>query len=244
MADLLDQMAQGLVDGAALDASGEWLARARALAGEIRRVDSGLGQAEESVRLYPRRLLVPGVGISLQRTLEIMERAALTVRGLARSVADSSRLEADYSPLRDTDIRTGLAMVLRELAEAVRIYGRLARMHDTAGLGRPGSELDRHPAGARERQGQHPPRARPAPPAPPGRWRCRAGAAGGARSEGGRVGAARRGKSRSGPPVSGRGPLKLSYPRRSQLDSPVESSAGRLAGRSLLSSQENDRGVC
>jgi hypothetical protein len=40
MADLLDQMAQGLVDGAPLDASGEWLARARALAGEIRRVDA------------------------------------------------------------------------------------------------------------------------------------------------------------------------------------------------------------
>jgi len=154
MADLLDQMAQGLVDGAALDASGEWLARARALAGEIRRVDSALRQAEESVRLYPRRLLLPGVGISLQRTLEIMERAALTVRGLARSVADSSRLEADYSPLRDTDIRTGLAMVLRELAEAVRIYGRLARTHDTAGLDRLESELGRHLTAARERQDQ------------------------------------------------------------------------------------------
>src|SRR5260370_40121371 len=51
------------------------------------------------------------------------------------------------------------------------------------------------------------------------------------------------GQNLSGPPVSGRGPLKLSYPRRSQLDSPVESSAGRLAGRSLLSSQENDRGA-
>src|SRR5258708_757028 len=118
MADLLDQLARGRGVGADLAASGEWRARARALAGEIRRVDSGLRQAEESVRLYPRRLLLPGVGISLQRTLEIMERAALTVRGLARSVADSSRLEADYSPLRDTDIRTGLAMVLRELAEA------------------------------------------------------------------------------------------------------------------------------
>src|SRR5260221_14528038 len=86
MADLLDQMAQGLVDGAALDASGEWLARGRALAGEIRRVDSPLRHAEESDRRYPRRLLLPGVAISLQRTLEVMESAALPIRGLGRSV--------------------------------------------------------------------------------------------------------------------------------------------------------------
>jgi uncharacterized membrane protein YgaE (UPF0421/DUF939 family) len=152
MANLLDQMAQGLADGVAKDASGDWLARARALGGEIRRVDSALRQAEESVRLYPRSLLLPGVGISLRRTLEIMEHAAVTVRGLARSVADSSGLEADHSPLQDTDIQSGLAEVLRELAEAVRLYGRLVRTHDPAGLDRLESELDRHLTAARERQ--------------------------------------------------------------------------------------------
>ena len=152
MADLLDQMAQGLVGGVAKDASGDWLSRARALGGEIRRVDSALRQAEESVRLYPRGLLLPGVGISLRRTLEIMEHVAVTVRGLARSVADSSGLEADHSPLRDADIQSGLAEVLRELAEAVRLYGRLVRTHDPAGLDGLESELDRHLTAARERQ--------------------------------------------------------------------------------------------
>jgi len=152
MANLLDQMAQGLVGGVAKDASGDWLSQARALGGEIRRVDSALRQAEESVRLYPRSLLLPGVGISLRRTLEIMEHAAVTVRGLARSVADSSGLEADQSPLRDAEIQTGLAEVLRELAEAVRLYGRLVRTLDPAGLDRLESELDRHLTAARERQ--------------------------------------------------------------------------------------------
>jgi uncharacterized membrane protein YgaE (UPF0421/DUF939 family) len=152
MANLLDQMAQGLVAGVAKEASGDWLARARALGGEIRRVDSALRQAEESVRLYPRSLLLPGVGISLRRTLEIMEHVAVTVRGLARSVADSSSLEADSSPLRDADIQSGLAEVLRELAEAVRLYGRLVRTHDPAGLDRLESELDRHLTAARERR--------------------------------------------------------------------------------------------
>src|SRR5258708_18475762 len=170
MADLLDQMAQGLADGAGLEASGAWLERAPALSGEIRRVDSGLRQAEESVRLYPLRLLLPRARISLRRTLEIMEHAALTVRGLARAVADSSRLEADYSPLRDTRIQSGLAAVLRELAEAARIYGRLVRTHDTAGVKRLESALNRHLAAARERQ--DPPTAPPGPdPAPrPGGW--------------------------------------------------------------------------
>jgi uncharacterized membrane protein YgaE (UPF0421/DUF939 family) len=154
MADLLDQMARGLAAGAGLEASGAWLERARALSGEIRRVDSALRQAEESVRLYPLRLLLPGARISLRRTLEIMEHAALTVRGLARAVADSSRLEADHSPLRDTRIQSGLAAVLRELAEAARIYGRLVRTHDTAGVKRLESDLNRHLAAARERQDQ------------------------------------------------------------------------------------------
>jgi uncharacterized membrane protein YgaE (UPF0421/DUF939 family) len=154
MADLLDQMARGLADGAGLEASGAWLERARALSSEIRRVDSALRQAEESVRLYPLRLLLPGARISLRRTLELMEHAALTVRGLARAVADSSRLEADYSPLRDTGIQSGLAAVLRELAEAARIYGRLVRTHDTAGVKRLESDLNRHLAAARERQDQ------------------------------------------------------------------------------------------
>ena len=90
-------------------------------------MDSALHQAEESVRLYPLKLLLPGARISLPRTLGIMEPAALPVRGLARTVADSFRLEADDSPLRDTGIQSSLAAVLRELAEPARIYGRLAR---------------------------------------------------------------------------------------------------------------------
>src|SRR5260370_40063461 len=50
------------------------------------------------------------------------------------------------------------------------------------------------------------------------------------------------GQNLSGPPVSGRGPLKLSYPPRSQPDSPVQARAGRLARRSPVSSPGDERG--
>ena len=48
MSGLLDEMAAGLADGSALASAGRWLDEARALAGEIRRVDEAVRQAEES----------------------------------------------------------------------------------------------------------------------------------------------------------------------------------------------------
>ncbi len=59
MADLLGQMADGLADEPDPRRAAEWLDRTRALRGEIERVDDALGQAEESVRLNPRRLRYP-----------------------------------------------------------------------------------------------------------------------------------------------------------------------------------------
>jgi uncharacterized membrane protein YgaE (UPF0421/DUF939 family) len=45
MADLLDRMAAGLQDGSVQDRSGDWLGQARALGGEIRRLDEALRAA-------------------------------------------------------------------------------------------------------------------------------------------------------------------------------------------------------
>ena len=58
MADLLGQMAEGLAETPDPRRAAEWLDRTRALRGEIERVDDALSQAEESVRLNPRRLRV------------------------------------------------------------------------------------------------------------------------------------------------------------------------------------------
>ena len=104
----------------------EWLDRTRALRGEIERVDDALAQAEQSVRLNPRQAQGrrPG-GRGLRDGVDTLERAATDVRVLARSVADSARLDSEHSPVREAETRARLAAVIGELSAAVRAYGQL-----------------------------------------------------------------------------------------------------------------------
>jgi uncharacterized membrane protein YgaE (UPF0421/DUF939 family) len=130
MADLLGQMAEGLAEAPDPRRASEWLDRTRALRGEIERVDDALSQAEESVRLNPRQLRPrqlragnPAAG--LRDGVDTLERAATDMRVLARSVADSARIDDEHSPVRETDTRARLAAVIAELSAAVRNYGQL-----------------------------------------------------------------------------------------------------------------------
>jgi gas vesicle protein len=152
LADLLYRMADGLTEPGSREASGQWLDQARELRGDIRRVDGALAQAEESVRLSPRVLQLPGIVVALRNALEVVEHAALTALGLARSIADSSRLDDADRPLRESEIRAGLAETLRELAAAVRTYGRLVSSQDPGGREWLRSELDRHLTAAQDAQ--------------------------------------------------------------------------------------------
>jgi gas vesicle protein len=128
MAELLGQMADGLAgDSAGPDpkqAAG-WLDRTRALRGEIDRLDDALAQAEESVRLNPRRLRTPDPAAGLREGVDTLERAATDIRVLARSVSDSVRLDSEHSPVKEADTRARLAAMLAELSAAVRAYGQL-----------------------------------------------------------------------------------------------------------------------
>jgi uncharacterized membrane protein YgaE (UPF0421/DUF939 family) len=124
MGDLLGQMADGLAEEPDPRQAAEWLERTRALRGEIERVDDALGQAEESVRLNPRRLRSdPAAG--LRDGVDTLERAATDLRVLARAVADSARLDSEDSPTKDPETRARLAAVITELAAGVRTYGQL-----------------------------------------------------------------------------------------------------------------------
>jgi hypothetical protein len=152
MAGLLSQVFAGLAEGAVEDRAGDWLRRSRTLGGDIERVDTALRQAEDSVRLNPRGLLVPDTGITLRNALETLEHASITIRGLTRTLTDLYRLEKDHNPLRDEDMRRGLADVLAELAAAVLTFGRLARAHAPADRDQVRAELQRHLDAAREHQ--------------------------------------------------------------------------------------------
>jgi hypothetical protein len=103
----------------------EWLERTRALRGEIERVDDALSQAEESVRLNPRRLRFVNPAAGLRDGVDTLERAATDMRVLARSVADSARIDSEHSPIREAETRGRLGAVLAELSAAVRAYGQL-----------------------------------------------------------------------------------------------------------------------
>ena len=78
MAGLLDRMAGGLAGGPVHAATAsDWLVQARALGGEIRRVDDALRQAEESTKLNPRSLRLPYSTITLRGSLETLEHEAI-----------------------------------------------------------------------------------------------------------------------------------------------------------------------
>ena len=132
MADLLSQMAEGLAEAPDPKRAAEWLDRTRALRGEIERVDDALAEAEQSVRLNPRRLRVGDPAAGLRDGVDTLERAATDVRVLARSVADSARLDSEHSPVREAETRARLAAVIAELSAAVRAYGQLLEAEPVA----------------------------------------------------------------------------------------------------------------
>jgi uncharacterized membrane protein YgaE (UPF0421/DUF939 family) len=125
MADLLAQMAAGLAEAPDQRRAAEWLDRTRALRGEIERVDDALAQAEESVRLNPRKLRAGDRAAGLREGVDTLERAVTDMRVLARSVSDSAQLDSAHSPVREAETRARLAAVIGELAAAVRAYGQL-----------------------------------------------------------------------------------------------------------------------
>ena len=125
MADLLGQMADGLAEVPDPRRAAEWLDRTRALRSEIERVDDALAQAEESVRLNPRRLRFGDPAAGLRDGVDTLERAATDMRVLARSVADSARIDSEHSPVKEAETRARLAAVIAELSAAVRAYGQL-----------------------------------------------------------------------------------------------------------------------
>jgi uncharacterized membrane protein YgaE (UPF0421/DUF939 family) len=151
LADLLDRMSADLADGSGPERTRDWVAQARVLTADFERVEQALGQAEESVRLNPRRALVVDPHVYLRRRLEALEHATLTIRGIARSLNDNAGVSEESNPVRDPHAAGRVADVLRELAAVLRAYGRLAhsRSVDRDALK---TDVDRHLAEAAEHQ--------------------------------------------------------------------------------------------
>ena len=154
MAGLLEEIAAGLPGGSDPDQTDAWLRRARELMGEIQRADDALGEAEDSLRLRPPavRSARARTAVPLRNGLETLEHAAVTIRGLTRSITDEVRLPEGSTAMLATDAPDMMADVLRQLAAALRAYGGLIRADLTDGRVPDGSEVERHLEQAREHQ--------------------------------------------------------------------------------------------
>ena len=106
----------------------------------------------ESTKLSPLSLRLPAERASLGDGLQTLEHAAITIRGLARSMADLAQLGEDHSSLREPEERERLAGVLRQLSAAVKDYGRLVTHYDPIGRDLAESDLREHLDNARNEQ--------------------------------------------------------------------------------------------
>ena len=134
LAALLDRMGADLADDPEPALVTEWLIQARSLRDEIERVDDTLREAADSAKLNPRALVgtaesvpVSEMTVSLRGGLEALEHAALTVRGLARSVLDGAQIDSTANPFRDAATRARLSDVLTQLGAVIRTYGALVQ---------------------------------------------------------------------------------------------------------------------
>jgi len=154
MASLLERMAAGLRAGSVRESAADWLAQGRLVSTEIRRVDDALRHAEESVRLNPRAAMLLPPRYDLRFQLDPLEHAAIGVRGLARSLADSAWLAEGANVVRDRAVQVRLAGTLEELAEAVRTFGRLAQVHHRPDRDRLVTEMQEQLLLAQKRQNE------------------------------------------------------------------------------------------
>lgn len=111
------------------------LSRARSLAREVQRVDGELGYAEESIRLNPQGLGMLRSMVALRETLVALEHCGVTIRGLARCLADHANEpeQGREDPLSESDTRALLATTMRHLASALGTYGRMRRQQVATG---------------------------------------------------------------------------------------------------------------
>jgi uncharacterized membrane protein YccC len=127
-ADELTAMAEERGDLAG--AARAWHDESRMITHEVPRVDEILTQAEEGRRLNVRAVGTARVEPGLRQGLESLEHTAVAVRGMLRSIADSSYGAPWLDDEIAEDVLLGLAEAFRELAAGIDAFGQL--VHDEA----------------------------------------------------------------------------------------------------------------
>lgn len=126
-----------------------WLHAARELDQEIMWVDAELVRAEESLRFNPRARHALQTQRILRSGLDSLERAAVTLRALCRSLVDLFVQREQEGPVYVGEIASVLDRLLRHVADAVDAFGRLVGAQVTSSAGQAEAELVEALAGAR-----------------------------------------------------------------------------------------------
>lgn len=171
LAGLLQEIAAGVISGTSPQQTEGWLARARALTDDIQHVEDTLGEAEDSLRLKTLTMRPDRTAVPLRNGLETLEHAAVTTRGLARSITEGSRLPEGKLEALTPDSGDMLAKVLWRLAGAVRAYG--GHIRADYGAHPDSYELDYQLDRARHQRDRLARRLRHAPEPAPGSWQLR-----------------------------------------------------------------------
>ena len=154
--ELADDMAR-VLEGAAADLAEGWsgedayerLQEARELDREVGETREAVRQAEDSLRLNPRRRLVGDPSDELQAAMTTLEHSAILVRGLCRSLVGLDTHTGGRGP--DPALRAAIGHLLGEVADAVRTFGQ----HVAASIpGPPANQAPLHRALARARAGR------------------------------------------------------------------------------------------
>jgi hypothetical protein len=129
--ELADDMAR-VLEGAAADLAEGWsgedayerLQEARELDREVGEARGAVRQAEDSLRLNPRRRLVGDPSDELREAMSTLEHSVILIRGLCRSLVDLDTVTGGRGP--DPELRAAIGRLLSEVAGTVRTFGKQA----------------------------------------------------------------------------------------------------------------------
>lgn len=138
MARLLERAAGGLREGAGSEQAEQWLVEARGLPRSVAEADRALREAVDRRQLNPRAAFIPDATGLLRSGLDALEVAAAALRTLFAAMADGLREPGgeDAAELRDA-----FAVLLDELAAAVRGFGELVHAEGRGATEPPEREL-------------------------------------------------------------------------------------------------------
>ena len=104
IAGVLERSAEEMKTSLSVDVAGRWLEDARRLSRHVRRVDGALDHVEESRQLNVRAALDTRPSApALRNGLDVLERCAVTIRGLFRSAYDTARTVESEPDRADSD---------------------------------------------------------------------------------------------------------------------------------------------